>query len=353
MLSRVADSLYWMSRYIERAESVARIINVNLHLLLDSPASVAEQWLPLVETTGDAASFAEKYGASTRENVVQFLAFDASNPNSIISCVRAARENARSIREIITSEMWEALNGFYLKVSDAEFAERAKDRLHETFSEVKTASHLFTGITDATMSRGEGWHVCRVGRLLERADKTVRILDVKYFILLPSAADVGSPIDDLQWSALLRSASAFQMYRQAVGRISPSDVARFLVLDPAFPRAVLYCLARAEESLHAISGASIGTFSNLAEQRIGQLRSQLAFTSADEMIGGGLHRFLDDLELKINGVGDAICDTFFALRPVLAPAGPNGRYLSRDVLPGNQSAGGIGGARGHTSDLGQ
>lgn len=353
MLSRVADSLYWMSRYIERADSVARIIDVNLHLLLDLTGSMAEQWLPLVETTGDATRFMQAYAAPTRENVVQFLAFDEANPNSIISCVRAARENARSVREIITSDAWEAINSFYLTISSPEFAVRAKANLNEVFSVVKTAGHLFAGIIDATMSRGEGWHFCRAGRLLERADKTARILDVKYFILLPLPSDVGSPTDDLQWSALLRSVSAFQMYRQAYGRISPDGVASFLVLEPDFPRAVLYCVTAAEASLHAISGTPINTFSNLAEQRIGQLRSQLAFTTAAEMIKGGLHTFLDDLERRLNRVDDGIFETFFALRPVAGATAPNGRAVDRDVLSGNQSAGWVGGAGGHARDLGQ
>src|SRR5215212_6718491 len=214
MLSRVADSIYWMSRYVERAENVARFVEVNLQLMLDSTCGQDQQWAPLVATTGDEAAFRKRYKEATQDNVIQFLAFDPENPNSILSCLRAARENARTVREIISSEMWLQLNKFYLMVNDAAATGQGRNSPHEFFSEVKLASQLFTGITDGTMSHGEAWHFSRLARKLERADKTSRILDVKYFILLRSVADVGTPLDDTQWAAVLRSASAFEMYRK-------------------------------------------------------------------------------------------------------------------------------------------
>ena len=209
MLSRVADSIYWMSRYVERAENVARFIEVNLQLMLDAPDGQDQQWQPLVNITGDHEDFAKRCGAPTQPNVIEFLAFDPVNPNSILSCLRAARENARTVREIISSEMWLQLNKFYLMVNSAAENPKALSLLQEFFSEVKNASHLFTGKAAATMTHGEAWHFARLGRALERADKTSRILDVKYFILLRSVEDVGTPFDDIQWAALLRSASAF------------------------------------------------------------------------------------------------------------------------------------------------
>ena len=166
------------------------------------------------------------------------------------------------------------------------------------------------------MTHGEAWHFCQLGRMLERADKTSRILDVKYFILLPKLADVGTPFDDIQWLALLRSASALEMYRQRHGRILPVNVVKFLVLDREFPRAVLHCLTRANESLHAISGTYTGSFCNPAEQRLGQLRAELAYTQAEEVIASGLHEFVDDLQRRLNLVGDAIHECFFAMRPL-------------------------------------
>src|SRR6188508_2465250 len=186
--------------------------------------------------------------------------------------------------------------------------------LHAFLGEVKAESHLLWGITDATMSHGEGWHFAQLGRMLERADKTSRILDVKYYILLPKVSDVGTPFDDVQWLALLRSASALEMYRQRHGRISPVNVVNFLVLDCEFPRAVLHCLTRANESLHSISGTHPGSFSNRAEQRLGQLRAELAYTQAEDVVSSGLHEFVDDLQTRLNGVGAAIQESFFEMR---------------------------------------
>jgi uncharacterized alpha-E superfamily protein len=318
MLSRVADSIYWMSRFVERAENVARFISVNLNLSLDMPGEAGQQWWPLVVITGDDEPFQRRVGHTSKESVIQFLTFDAVNPNSIVSCLRAARENARSVREIISAEMWEQINKFYLVIRDGETIDEVLDNPYAFFQRVIVLGQQFLGVTDATMTHGEAWHFCQLGRMLERADKTSRILDVKYFILLPRPADVGTPFDDVQWSALLRSASALEMYRQRHGRISPVNVVKFLVIDREFPRAVLYCLTRANESLHAISGTHTGSFCNPAEQRLGQLRAELAYTQAEEVIAGGLHEFVDDLQGRLNLVGDAIHDCFFAMRPLEA-----------------------------------
>ena len=315
MLSRVAESIYWMSRYIERAENVARFVDVNLHLMLDMPVGMQTQWEPLVATTGDDKVFAERYGDASRESVIRFLTFDTENPNSITSCLRAARENARSVRENISSEMWEQLNDAYLLVTNTS-EEWAMAEPHEFFRDTKLASHLFMGLTDNVMSHGEGWHFSQLGRLIERADKTSRIVDVKYFILLPSVWDVNTSFDDIQWGALLHSASGFEMYRRTYGLISPDNVVAFLLLDREFPRSVLYCLSKAEESLHAISGTPLETFSNSAEQRLGQLRAEFAYAQVKQVLSSGLHEFLDAFQTKLNLVGDNIYETFFALRPV-------------------------------------
>jgi uncharacterized alpha-E superfamily protein len=313
MLSRVAESIYWMSRYVERAENVARFIDVNLNMMLDS-SSGDQQWWPLVNTTGDHADFEKRYGAATQDSVIHFLTFDRENPNSMFSCLRAARDNARSVREIISSEMWLQLNKFFLKVNDAAAHVRGVESPHDFYTDAKQSSHLFTGITDATMTHGEAWHFCRLGRKLERADKTSRILDVKYFILLRSVADVGTPTDDTQWAAVLRSASAFEMYRKRHGRISPKGIVQFLLLDQEFPRAIRFCLNAARDSLHAISGTPHGSFRNSAEKLLGQLCSDLTYAHVDDILNSGLHEYLDDLQDRMNLVGIGIFDTFFAKR---------------------------------------
>ena len=314
MLSRVADSVFWMSRYVERAENVARFVDVNLQLMLDAPEGQDQQWEPLVATTGDHEEFTKRHGVATEESVIQFLTFDSENSNSILSCLRAARENARSVREIISSEMWLQLNRFYLLVNSAAQTPGGQANSQDFYGAVKQASHLFTGLADATMTQGEAWHFSRLGRMLERADKTSRILDVKYFLLLRSAEDVGTPFDDIQWAAVLRSASAFEMYRKRHGRITTKGVAEFLMLDREFPRAIHFCLLAARDSLHAISGTPVGTFRHPAEKLLGQLCSDLSFTSVDEIVNRGLHEYLDELQTKLNQVGDGIIETFFTLK---------------------------------------
>jgi uncharacterized alpha-E superfamily protein len=168
------------------------------------------------------------------------------------------------------------------------------------------------------MSRGEAWHFRRLGRSIERADKTSRILDVKYYLLLPNVADVGTPLDTVQWAALLKSASALEMYRKKHGRITPAQVAKFLVLDCDFPRAMHFCLIRAEQALLAITGGAPGTFRNSAEQHLGRLRAELDYANMEEIIHRGLHEFIDSFQNKLNSVGASIHETFFALEPIVS-----------------------------------
>jgi len=313
MLSRVADSIYWMFRYIERAENTARFVDVNLNLMLDMPLS-AQQWSPLIYTTGDDKDFLKRFGEFNKDHVVYFLTFDSENPNSILSCLWRARENARSVREMISSEMWQTLNSFYLDVKAAsERPNPERQDLVSFYSHIKSSSHLLAGIMDATVSRSEGYHFGRLGKFLERADKTTRILDVKYFILLPNINDVGKSIDILQWSSVLRSASAFEMFRRTYPRITPANIIDFLVLNDKFPRAIHFCLIQAESSLHDISGAEQRTFSNQAEKKLGLLRSELDFAEVADIFKIGLHEYLDQLQTKLNDVGSAIYQTFFTL----------------------------------------
>lgn len=319
LLSRVADSVYWMSRYIERAENVARFLDVNYNLMLDLPRDFAGQWQAVIDTTGDRATFQERYGAPTRRNVVRFLAFDPEYRNSIYSCVVAARENARSVRETIASEMWEQINALYLMLAE-ESRKPVPEILPEFCRQVRMACHLFQGVAHGTMSREEAWQFIALGRRLERADKTTRLLDVKYFILLPSIADVGTPYDDIQWSAVLKSVSGFEMYRKKHGRISPDRIVEFLVLDNEFPRAVRYCIGLADDALHAITGTPRGAFSCASEQKIGLLRSELDFTRVESILAGGLHEFFDALQTKMNTIDECIFRDFFAQRPVGARA---------------------------------
>lgn len=316
MLSRVADSIYWMCRYVERADNIARFIQANHLFNLDLPASAGNQWAPLVSITADDEFFRKKYGEGTKENVISFLVCDRDYPSSIISCVRNARENARSVRETLSSDVWEHLNRFYLFVKEAagSGAESIADH-PDSLAEVLAQAHLFFGSFERTISHGEAWHFGRLGELLERADKTSRILDVKYFHLLPSVRDVGGPLDESQWAAILRSVSGLEMYRRRYRRITPDKVVEFLVLDRTFPRTILFCIGQADAALRAISGTPQGSFRNAAEQGLGQLNAKLAYCNATQILGGGLHEFLDQTQSQLNDIGTGIYQAYFAVDP--------------------------------------
>ncbi|MES2985209.1 MAG: alpha-E domain-containing protein [Pseudomonadota bacterium] len=310
MLSRVASSIYWMSRYLERAENVARFIAVNEHLILDMGlAPDNAQWSPLVTTSGDDVDFALRYDEPSEKNVLFFLTFDEKNPNSIYSCICAARENARTVREVISSEMWEQINAMYHSVQNHR-RKRRMDNLQAFYASIRTGSFLFAGLTANTMSHNEAWQFARVGRLLERADKTARLLDVKYFLLLPNPAFVDSPYDAVEWGAVLKSANAFEMYRKHYHSINYRDVARFLIFDTAFPRALTYCVNGARDSLAAIT-RELGVSVN-AEDEMEKLVSMLQASTIDGLLGNGLHEFIDIFQFNLNVVDQAIYRAFFA-----------------------------------------
>ena len=313
MLSRVACNTFWMSRYLERAENMARFVDVSHHLMLDLPIEETNQWESLIIASGDEDVFTEKYGAPTRDNVVAFLTFDADYPSSIFSCFRQARENARTIREVISSELWRQANELYLYITAPDAQRRALDDPHDFYTFVKEGCMLFKGLSDSTMSHGESWQFIRIGRMLERADKTSRLLDVKYFTLLPSADYVGTPYDNIQWAALLKSVSALEMYRMKYQRITPRNVAEFLVLSNEFPRAMRFCVSTAESAMHAITGSPPGTYANQAERRLGRLCSELDYALTDDIINRGLHEYVDTFQIAVNDVGGAIAETFFGV----------------------------------------
>ena len=317
MLSRVANSIYWMCRYIERAENVARFISVNLNLLLDMPSEEDKHWEPLVMITGDQEQFVEKQQTYDQVSVINFLTFDRDYANSILSCLAAARENARSIREIISSEMWEHINTFYLELSDPKNQPMALQDPHRFFKIIQMRSHLFTGLMDSTMSHGEAWNFARMGMMLERADKTSRILDVKYFMLLPQADLVNTPIDNIQWTAVLKSASAFEMYRKEHHLITPRQVASFLIFDSHFPRSIRHCVGKAQICLQRIMNGTANGAANAAEKQLGRLRAELDYADIEEVVATGMHEYLDNLQTRLNHIDMAIGTTFFNLKPSL------------------------------------
>lgn len=310
MLSRVADALFWMSAYIERAENIARFVHVNMHLILDFYSYQDEgNWKPLINAMGDEEAFFAKNKKITEENVVYFLTFDITNPNSILSCISAARENARSIREIISSEMWEQINYFYLLVREKS-RKRKIDNMHAFFKEIKLQSHLFSGLMSSTMLHNESYDFAHLGRMLERADKTARMIDVKCFILLPTAESSDSPFDILQWSALLKSLSAFEMYRKKHRKISSHKVVNFLLFNEAFPRSVLHCVA---SSLRALEHLKERNTESKAALEINRLVDWLRQSSMDDVLRIGLHNYIDNIQLRLIASIAEIHSTYYLL----------------------------------------
>ena len=318
MLSRVAETIYWMNRYIERAENYARFMDVNFNLSLEMPPNVSEQWRPLVITTGDWDLYEKLHGKIEKRKVIYFLGFDQDNPNSIFNCILNARENARAIRPEITKEVWEQINYLYYLVKEGLEKNRWKSKdPRNFFTEVKKGCQLLYGIFDATISRTDGWHFGKIGQLIERADKTSRVLDVKYHILLSTPSGVGSPLDLIQWAALLKSVSAYDMYRKKNGKLNSANIAEFLILDKVFPRSMLRCLIHAEESLLTITG-NVNGHSNSAERQLGMLRSQLEYADINEIFNNGLHEYLDSFQQNLNIVSTAVYETFFSIENIMS-----------------------------------
>ena len=310
MLSRVADSLYWINRYVERAENISRFLEVSEAMALDCPPGSAEPWLPLVEACGDRQRFDQTYPVRSPRDVVSFLLLDRDNPNSIVSCIASARENARQIRDVITTEMWEQLNDLYWSVQDGEALWQEPDQ--EQLRNIRRGCQLFYGTTDVTLSRDEAWLFSQLGRLIERADKTSRILDVKYFLLLPAPTEVGGVLDELQWISLLRSAGAYQMYRQSMQQaIAPASVARFLLLDPIFPRSVRFCLQQINDTLQQIQLKPQSGPPDDLECLRGQVLAKWSYVRIDALIERGLHEAIDQLQTDLNQLHQLIHNRYF------------------------------------------
>jgi len=310
LLSRVAESIYWINRYLERAENISRFVEVSEAMSLDCPPGSAEPWLPLIDVSADRENFDFRYPQKNQEDVINFLIRDTINPNSIISCINMARENARQIRDVITTEMWEQINVLYWNIQDGEIF--WDQPLQEQLSEIRRGCQLFYGITDVTLSKDLAWQFSILGRLIERADKTSRILDVKYYLLLPSLNELGGVLDELQWIALLRSAGAYQMFRHSEqNAIRPNAVARFLLLDPIFPRSVRYCLDGISDILKMIELNPIPKEPTKLECMRGLLKAKWSYVRVENIISDGLHEAIDSLQIDLNELHNLIQDQYF------------------------------------------
>ena len=316
MLSRVANSLYWMARYIERAENIARIVDVNLQLLLDirnlDERRLIAYWLPLVQATGDEVEFFKLHPQATGLAVTEFLVFQMENPNSLVQSICQGRENARMVRDQITMELWEELNRLYLFVRSPQAREVWNRSPSDFFHEVKASSLHIIGIMNATLIHNQGWWFVQAGQFLERADKTTRILDVRYQTLPERGVPERINSDEaLEWSAVLRSCSAWDAYKSIHGAdIHPRRVAEFLLLSDDFPRSVRFCVNELNRALRRISGVPEGHFTNDAEKLTGRFLAELQFSTIDEIFEHGLHRYLDDAQGKLNNIGGELFQAY-------------------------------------------
>jgi uncharacterized alpha-E superfamily protein len=319
MLSRQANNLYWMSRQIERAENTARLLDITYQMSLlpyrITDTVQAEPWaLPLIINGLASDYYASNPGALTSDKVLRFMVLDPANPSSIYSLMRAARENGRSMRGLLTTEMYEDLNSMWLDMRGRSETALNRGGVTEFFEWIKIQSHQFRGVTVGTMLRDEAYQFIRLGTFMERADNTVRLLDVKYHTLLPSAEEVGGAVDYYQWSALLRSVSALSSYRRIYRDvITPKRVAELLLLRDDLPRSLHACM----NEIYEILGDLCMRESMEPERLAGELHAQLHYGRVEKIMELGLHEYLMDFLEKLHTLDAELNNQFLA--PVSAP----------------------------------
>ncbi|HWC15823.1 MAG TPA: alpha-E domain-containing protein [Terriglobales bacterium] len=313
MLSRIADSLFWIARYIQRAEDTARILDVNYHTMLEQThVPYRVRWEPLIAMAGEEKPFQQLYAKANSHTVVEFLAFRADNPSSIVECISKARENARTIRDRISREMWEDINGIYHMVNRFDQTNEIAAGPHRFCEAVKFACHRFHGVTDATLPHDEGWQFLRIGWSLERAEATTRIVDVQYHNLLEGSALEAAVADNHQWMAVLKSVGAYEAFhRRYHSPIRPEKVTEMLILDPLHPRSIRFNAAEVQEALRAISGTGSGSYANEAERLTGKVLESLRYDTIEEILARGLHPYLGGLLKSFRAIGEDIARTYF------------------------------------------
>ena len=310
MLSRTADHLFWMARYMERAENTARLLDVNYQtsLLPQSSEAALQGWQGLLGISELTREYLNRYDEVNARDVMAFMVTDAANPSSILNCLRAARENARAVRGALTTEVWETMNQTWLEFNRLiRSGALAKDPA-ELFEWVKFRSHLSRGVTLGTMLQDESFHFQRIGTFLERADNTARLLDVKFHarnteFFGSGAGNEGKEVDFYHWSAVLRSVSAFEVYRKV---IRPEKVAELLILRAEMPRSLVYCMDEVVSNLRAVAN----DHSHETLRRAGRLRADLQFSRIDEIVATGLHAYLTQFLDRVGDLGYGISRDF-------------------------------------------
>ncbi|MAJ70570.1 MAG: alpha-E domain-containing protein [Pseudomonadota bacterium] len=306
MLSRVANHIYWMERYLERAENTARLIQVNTHLLLDLPRNVTLGWEPIIDMLSFRDVFYDLYKEADEKSVIKFMVTDTANPGSIINCLAAVRENARIIREIIPSEAWEQINNLYIAAkADGQSVLTRRHRFN-CLHRIIVANQTITGLLGGTMLRGEGYAFLRLGRHLERTDMTSRIIDVRSASLLPDLSPEQSAFENIQWMGVLKSLTAYQMYRQEMRiRINRADVLEFLINNKQFPRSLQHGLMQIGKCLLELPN------SESISQQVKALSEELQQLDTHELTQDRLHEVIDDIQLGVVKLHQAIDSQYF------------------------------------------
>jgi uncharacterized alpha-E superfamily protein len=311
LLARYAECLFWMARYMERAENLARILDV--HETFSRDIHGFKNWHTIVRLNGDDRSFFSRYDSASAENVVKFYILDGQNPTSILFAVRAARENARSLRPWISTEMWTHLNVFYNTMQALQPRDIALPNLSHLCSEIKVACQAHNGITEGTFYRDEGWYFYLLGKLIERADQTTRLLDIGYFTLIGSTTPTNTHQDFVQWHALLRSVSGYHSFRRAYPRgMSPVTIAGFILYNESFPRSVSLCVREINALLTRLKSRYKLRGGAGAMERIDEIFAALTTRSIEDVIEDGLHEYLDGLQMRLSEVTLELSRSFFA-----------------------------------------
>ncbi|PYF09209.1 putative alpha-E superfamily protein [Rhodobacter viridis] len=307
MLSRTADNLFWIARYIERAETMARLLEVGARIALMPSAGhgYRSEWESLLQASGTSVGFAEKYGDPVQRNIESYLFFDRDNPSSVASCIERARENARIVRTALTSQVWDALNGAFQEMRQLERKPRSEMELTELTEWVMRQAALVRGAIDATLLRNDGYAFLNLGFALERADNTARLIDVKYYVLLPSVDFIGSGLDNYQWQTLLRALSAHRAFHWAYGgEITAAKIAHFLILNPQSPRSLVATVTMAMDNLDALARGYHK--SGAAQMRARSLVGEIAETRVEEIFDEGLHEFLTRFIRDVGELSDMV-----------------------------------------------
>jgi uncharacterized alpha-E superfamily protein len=320
MLSRVAENLYWMARYLERAENTARLISVTTTLLLDLPPQVRPGWRPLIDITGGEASFDRAYGAADERSVIKFMIGDADNPGSILSSLAQARENARTVRDYVPREAWEQVNALTLYARSNLAAGLGHRRRFEYLRDITLGVQQVNGVLAGTMTHDEGYQFLRMGCNLERGDMTIRIVDVRSASLLTGGGETLAPFENIQWMGVLRSLSSYQMYRRAMrAPVRRAEVLKFLFKERLFPRAFHHTLLEVEACLGALPRRDVPI------SQLETLRRLVTASHPEAMSQEELHDFIDRLEQGLNALHGTISDTYFLSAATVAP----GRAVTR------------------------